>query len=79
MLCIELYTGLEDAITIDECNTSAIGRRCILPSFFTRGWHYMRRHLLDAMAICTHIWYPNFFITFTCNPSWPEIREALDQ
>jgi len=31
------------------------------------------------MAICAHIGYPDFFITFTCNPNWPEIREALEQ
>jgi len=31
------------------------------------------------MAICAHIGYLDFFITFTCNPSWPEIREALEQ
>jgi len=39
----------------------------------------MRRHFLDAMAICSQIGYPDFFITFTCNPSWPEIEEALQQ
>jgi len=39
----------------------------------------MRRHFLDAMAICSQIGYPDFFITLTYNPNWPEIAEALQQ
>ncbi|XP_031096933.1 uncharacterized protein LOC116001185 [Ipomoea triloba] len=31
----------------------------------------------DAMAICRWISYPNLFITFTCNPKWPEIQRYL--
>jgi len=37
----------------------------------------MRQHFVDAMAICNQMGYPNFFVTFTCNPNWPEIPEAL--
>ena len=76
-LRIDVYIGLEDAITVGETDASGIDRRCILPSSFTGGPHYMRRHFLDAMAICSQIGYPDFFITFTCNPNWPEIEEAL--
>jgi len=50
-----------------------------MPSSFTGGPRYMRHHFLDAMAICSQIGYPDFFITFTCNPNWPEIEEALQQ
>jgi len=31
------------------------------------------------MAICSQIGYLDFFITFTYNPNWPEIAEALQQ
>ncbi|XP_031124265.1 uncharacterized protein LOC116026979 [Ipomoea triloba] len=31
----------------------------------------------DAMAICRWIGYSNLFITFTCNPKWPEIERYL--
>jgi len=66
-LRIELYVGLEDAITAGESNANTIGRRCILPLSFTgRPW-YMRKHFLGTMVICAHIGYPDFFITFTCN------------
>ncbi|XP_031099477.1 uncharacterized protein LOC116003677 [Ipomoea triloba] len=29
------------------------------------------------MAICRHKGYPNLFITFTCNPKWPEIQRYM--
>ena len=60
-----------------ETNASGIDRRCILPSSFTGGSCYMKRHFLDAMATWSQIGYPGFFITFTCNPNWLEIEEAL--
>ncbi|XP_019184363.1 PREDICTED: ATP-dependent DNA helicase PIF1-like [Ipomoea nil] len=31
------------------------------------------------MAICRFIDYPNLFITFTCNPKWPEIQRFLEK
>ncbi|MDV3166734.1 MAG: hypothetical protein Q8807_03780, partial ['Waltheria sp.' little leaf phytoplasma] len=31
----------------------------------------------DAMTICRWVGYPNLFITFTCNPFWPEIKREL--
>ena len=31
----------------------------------------------DAMAVVRTHGKPHLFITFTCNPSWPEIRAAL--
>ncbi|XP_057808736.1 uncharacterized protein LOC131023211 [Salvia miltiorrhiza] len=31
------------------------------------------------MAICKWIGYPNLFITFTCNPKWPEIVRYVEK
>src|SRR5215471_11463875 len=31
----------------------------------------------DAMAIVSHFGKPDLFITFTCNPKWPEITKEL--
>ena len=36
---------------------------------------YAKYH--DAMAIVQRLGKPDFFITMTCNPKWPEIQEAL--
>ncbi|GJV82639.1 uncharacterized protein Tco_1522537, partial [Tanacetum coccineum] len=38
---------------------------------------YMLQNYLDAMAMCKFYGYPNLFITFTCNPKWPEITRFL--
>lgn len=33
----------------------------------------------DGLAICGKYGPPDFFVTFTCNPSWPEITESIFQ
>ena len=38
-------------------------------------WYHM--HFLDAMAICREHGRPEFFVTMTCNPKWPEITDQL--
>ena len=37
----------------------------------------MIQNYQDAMAICRRYGNPDLFITFTCNPKWPEITRAL--
>uniref|UniRef100_A0A1U7VM58 Uncharacterized protein LOC104217469 n=1 Tax=Nicotiana sylvestris TaxID=4096 RepID=A0A1U7VM58_NICSY len=37
----------------------------------------MIQNYQDAMAICKWARYPNLFITFTCNPKWPEISRFV--
>jgi len=39
----------------------------------------MVQNYQDAMAICRWTRYPNVFVTFTCNPQWPEIKRPQDQ
>ncbi|XP_031126425.1 uncharacterized protein LOC116028721 [Ipomoea triloba] len=73
----EAYKGLSDALTRGEVDTTHQGKRIILPSSFTGGAGYMIQNYQDAMAICRHKGYPNLFITFTCNPKWPEIQRYL--
>jgi len=31
----------------------------------------------DGMTICSHLGFPDLFVTFTCNPCWPEIERFL--
>lgn len=31
------------------------------------------------MAVCRRFGSPDLFITFTCNPQWPEIKEYCDK
>jgi len=37
----------------------------------------MLQNYQDAMAICKWAGYPDLFITFTCNPKWPEINRFV--
>lgn len=53
------------------------GNRLYLPASFVGGPRYMKNMYLDAMAICKHYGFPDLFITFTCNPKWPEITRYL--
>ncbi|XP_019171017.1 PREDICTED: uncharacterized protein LOC109166532 [Ipomoea nil] len=73
----ESYKCLTDALTRGEVDPTAQGKRIILPSSFTGGARYMLQNYQDAMAICRWIGYPSLFITFTCNPKWPEIERFL--
>ncbi|KAG5133792.1 hypothetical protein JHK82_024980 [Glycine max] len=50
------------------------GKRVILPSTFVGSPRYMDQLYFDGMAICSHVGFPNLFITLTCNPNWPEIH-----
>ncbi|WOG95440.1 hypothetical protein DCAR_0414759 [Daucus carota subsp. sativus] len=74
----ELYSGLMDAVQRGDSDCSIIGKSIILPSSHTGGPRYRAQNYQDAMAICRWIGYPDLFITFTCNPKWPEINDMLN-
>ncbi|KAK4262973.1 hypothetical protein QN277_028456 [Acacia crassicarpa] len=78
-LRVDLYSGLSDTVTREETDPSSTGRRAILPSSFTGGARYMIQNYQDAMAICSWAGYPDIFITFTCNPMWPEITRHCNK
>ncbi|GKA92197.1 DNA helicase, partial [Tanacetum coccineum] len=65
---------LYDAISRGERWGIMVGFIIILPSTFIGGPRYMYSHYLDALAICQSLRNPQFFITFTCNVKWPEIK-----
>ena len=72
----ELYQGAVDAIHGGD-HAANIGRRIILPSTFSGGPRQMYQLYQNAMAIVRHFGKPDIFITFTCNPKWPEITREL--
>jgi len=37
----------------------------------------MMQHYQDAITICRAMWPLDFFMTLTCNPSWPKITNEL--
>uniref|UniRef100_A0A803PB99 ATP-dependent DNA helicase n=1 Tax=Cannabis sativa TaxID=3483 RepID=A0A803PB99_CANSA len=73
-----LYSGLMDAIHRGDSDCTKVGKTIILPSSHTGGPRYRAQNYQDAMAICKWAGYPDLFLTFTCNPKWPEIKDMLN-
>ncbi|KAG5129577.1 hypothetical protein JHK84_035974 [Glycine max] len=73
----EIYSSLQKPLDDGTNKGLSKGKRVILPSTFVGSPCYMDQLYLDGMTICSHVGFPNLFITLTCNPNWPEIRRVL--
>ncbi|XP_035845744.1 uncharacterized protein LOC118492079 [Helianthus annuus] len=73
----ESFENLQKYKDNGKQNLSNTGQKVILPSSFTGGARFMQQNYLDAMALCKWFGYPDFFITITCNPKWPEVSRFL--
>ncbi|XP_022032442.1 uncharacterized protein LOC110933532 [Helianthus annuus] len=73
----DTYESLRKLRNNGQQDISNVGTPLILPSSFTGGARYMMQNYLDAMALCKWFGYPDFFITITCNPKWPEVKRFL--
>jgi len=72
------YQGLADTLANQgDMDMASLGKRVILPSTFAGSPRQMTELYQDAMAIVRAFGKPDFFITMTCNPAWPEIKENL--
>lgn len=77
-LRVDDYIHLRDALNDDaDVNASDVGQRVILPSTFTGSPRYMHEKAQDALTYVCFYGHPDLFITFTCNPDWPEIKNEL--
>ncbi|KAJ1693623.1 hypothetical protein LUZ63_010321 [Rhynchospora breviuscula] len=56
-----------------------VGKRVVLPASFVGAPRYLFQNYQDALALCRHLGPPHLFVTFTCNPAWPEITRNLMQ
>ena len=54
-----------------------VGRQILLPASHTGYPRDLHRRSLNAIAMVAVAGKPDLFITFTCNPRWPEIQSAL--
>ena len=75
-LRVDNYIHLRDALS-EGNNAANMGQLTILPSSFTGGPRYMMEKTQDAMTYVRKFGKPDFFITFTCNPNWQEIKQEL--
>ena len=74
----ELYQGVVDAVaTNDAIPAAQVGRRIVLPASFIGGPRHMQKLYQDAMAAVRKFGKPDLFVTFTCNPNWPDIKNNL--
>lgn len=74
----EEYSDLMDYVAHEAANAGvSAGKAIILPSSFQGSPRNMRERYNDAMSIVTKFGKPDLFITFTCNPNWPEIVDNL--
>ncbi|CAN7013971.1 unnamed protein product, partial [Brassica oleracea var. botrytis] len=72
-----LYDSIKESENTGNSDMNQQGQQFVLPATFTGGPRYMKNMYLDAMAICRHFGFPALFITFTCNPKWPELPRFL--
>lgn len=68
---------MADAVVNGSIDGSDVGKHIVLSASHTGGRRYMIQNYHDAIAICRVYGPPDLFITFTCNPKWPEISDAL--
>ncbi|QRW12494.1 Helitron helicase-like domain at N-terminus [Ceratobasidium sp. AG-Ba] len=72
----DLYLGLVDALHTDNFAAGA-NQGTILASSYYGGARQMAESYQDAMAIARYLGPPQFFVTMTANPNWPELKNAL--
>lgn len=72
------YTTVHDAVARRAARAGVTAQPAIiLPSTFQGSARHMRQLCLDAMSIFARFGNPDLFITFTCNPNWPDIFKQL--
>lgn len=70
----ENYIYLQDSIN-NDIDPKDIGRLVVLSSSFTGSPRYIHQRIQDAITYVELYRKPELFITLTCNPNWPEIKE----
>ena len=70
-----MRSNIQDSLYHNEAENS-IGR-IIIPSSYTGSPRYYNEKFQNAMAILRKYHKPDLFITMTCNPQWPEIKNNL--
>jgi hypothetical protein len=74
----ESVQGISDAVSRGCIDGAEMGKRIVLPASHVAGRRYMLQNYHDSLAICRVHGPPDYFLTFTCNPAWPEIVDSLE-
>lgn len=73
---METHSRVQEAVMTGAA-LRHIGTRRILSAQHVGSPRYMSSQYHDCMAIVRALGNPSLFITFTCNPKWREIEEAV--
>ncbi|XP_058727025.1 uncharacterized protein LOC131598443 [Vicia villosa] len=76
-LRVSKYNNLNEQGDESAALGSSTGKRVALPSSYIGSRRFMDQLYYDGMAIYSKVGFPDLFITFTCNPNWPEIKRVL--
>ncbi|XP_058774322.1 uncharacterized protein LOC131648594 [Vicia villosa] len=76
-LRVSKYCNLSSSEQNANTQGSNKGKRVVLPSTYVGSRRFMEQLYFDGMEICSQVGFPNLFITFTCNPNWPEIQRYV--
>ena len=71
----EKYIGFMDAQ--DNEDMANVGKKVILAPTMYYSPRWYKELLQDAISIVRQLGKPDFFVTMTCNPNWPEIKNSL--
>ncbi|WVZ94466.1 hypothetical protein U9M48_040353, partial [Paspalum notatum var. saurae] len=77
LLRCDTYQGISDAVGRGAATGRDMGVKKTLPASHIGGKRYMQQNYHVCLAICCAYGPPHKFTTFTCNPKWPEIAEAI--
>ena len=69
---------VHDRMHSDDHQPQKMGRK-ILSSSYIGSPRWYNAQFQDAMAICRGFHKPDYFITMTCNPQWPDISSQLGE
>ncbi|XP_056688081.1 uncharacterized protein [Spinacia oleracea] len=73
----DLYQGILDTVESGENSAANVGHRVVLPPTFIGGPRDLKKRYLNAMSLVHLYGKPDLFVTMTCNPAWPEIKQEL--
>jgi len=63
-LIVDKYINIFESSNSSQNEGSQIGKRFVLPSTFVGGRRFMDQLYFDGMAICSHVGFPDLFLTY---------------
>ncbi|KAL3119856.1 hypothetical protein niasHT_005916 [Heterodera trifolii] len=76
LLAREYIAAMEKGVRQQGPNAK-LGRVFLMPQTFAGSRQYYQGKYADLMTMVRHLGAPTWFVTFTGNPKWPEVEEAL--